>query len=89
MALEKKSSVDKLEIVNADSIPMIQVRSKVFVQDTETGEVVGAPTYHRHVVTPASELREESSQVQAMAMALFTQEVKDAYAASIAVTEEV
>lgn len=84
--LEKKTVTDKIEIVNADTIPMIQVRQATWVE--ENGVVLGGKGYHRYVVTPASELQGESSQVQAMAMALFTQDVKDAYAAKLAEQEE-
>lgn len=87
MALTKVTKLDKVEIVGMDTIPMIQCRHATWVE--EDGTMIGSKQYHRHVITPASDLQGEPSEVQAMALALFTQDVKDAYAASIAVTEEV
>jgi len=82
MSLTKHSSVDKVEIVNADTIPVIYVRTATWIE--ENGEVVGGKSYHRHVITPDADLSGESDQVHAMASALFTTQVKADYAAMIA-----
>ena len=89
MALEKRTVLDKCEIVGMDELPMIQCRHKTFVQDTETGEIIGGSQYHRHVIAPDSDVSGEDVAVQAMAIALFTQEVKDAYAAKMAEQENI
>ena len=41
MALERRTVLDKCEIVGMDSLPMIQCRHKTYVEDTETGEIIG------------------------------------------------
>jgi len=84
MALVKKEALDKCEIVNMNTIPMIQCRHAIWVEDDETGEVFGGKQYHRHVLTPDSDVSNEPASVQAMAAAIFTDEVKAAYAAKMA-----
>lgn len=83
--LEKKTVTDKIEIVNADTIPMIQVRQATWVE--EDGVVLGGKGYHRYVVAPDADVSALDAQVAAMATALFTQDVKDAYAAKMAEQE--
>jgi len=85
--LEKITKLDKVEVVGMDKIPMIQCRHATWIE--EDGTIVGGKSYHRHVVTPASDVSGEPAEVQAMAVALFSQAVKDAYAASITQSEEV
>jgi len=80
--LEKKETLDKVEVVNMDTIPVIQCRHAVWVEDD--GQVIGGKQYHRHVITPDSDVSNEPASVQAMASAIFTDEVKAAYAAKIA-----
>jgi len=89
MALEKRTVLDKCEIVGMDSLPSIQCRHKTFVQDTETGEIIGGSQYSRHVLTPDSDVSNEPASVQAMASAIFTDEVKAAYAAKLAEQENI
>jgi len=84
MALVKIDVLDKAEAVSLDTIPMIQCRHKVYVQDDDTGEIIGGSQYHRHVVTPADDVSSEPATVQALAAALFTDEVKVAYAIKMA-----
>jgi len=84
MALIKIEKLDKCEIVNMDTIPMIQCRHAVWVEDDVTGETFGGKQFHRHVLTPDSDVSNEPASVQAMAAALFTDEVKVAYALKLA-----
>jgi len=77
--LEKKTALDKCEIVNMDTIPMIQCRHAVWVEDD--GVVIGGKQYHRHVIAPDSDVSGKDPAVQAMAATLFTDEIKAAYAA--------
>ena len=80
--LEKKTATDKIEIVNADTIPMIQVRNATWIE--EDGVMVGSKGYSRYVLAPDSDVSNEPVSVQAMASAIFTDEVKAAYAAKMA-----
>jgi len=83
--LEKITKLDKVEIVNMDTIPMIQCRHATWIE--EDGVVVGGKSYHRHVLAPDSDVSGEPTEVQAMASAIFTQSVKDAYAEAMASQE--
>jgi len=87
MALIKVEKLDKVEVVNMDTIPMIQCRHAVWVEDD--GQVIGGKQYHRHVIAPNSDVSGEDAQVQAMATAIFTDEIKAAYAAKLAEQETV
>ena len=84
--LTERNVCDKFEIVNADTIPMIQCRHADIV---ERDGVEIARSYHRHVLTPDSDVSGESAQIQALAAVLFTDEVKAAYAANLAEQENI
>ena len=77
MALSKETVVDKIEVLESNAI---QVRSVVRVR--EDGEVLSS-AYHRHVLQPGDDLTNEDAKVVAIANAVWTQEVIDAYQASI------
>ena len=68
----------KLEIIPPHSI--IQCRRADIVE--KDGVEVGR-TYHRHVCVPGDDVSEECTELQTVATALWTQEVIDAYQASI------
>jgi hypothetical protein len=55
MTLLKKTAVDKIEIVNADTIPMIQVRNATWIE--EDGVMIGSKGYSRYVLAPDADLR--------------------------------
>jgi len=79
MTLEKKVTQDKVEIIATGDFKVIQVRTKTAV--IEDGTELSS-SYHRHVVMPTDDLTAESDEVTAVANAVFTQEMKDAYTAS-------
>jgi hypothetical protein len=83
--LEKQITQDKVEIVNVGSWSAIKVRTKTAI--IEDGQELSS-SYHRHVVMPTDDLTAESDEVVAIANAVFTQEIKDAYTASQAETAE-
>jgi len=68
----------KLEIIPPFQI--IQCRRADIVE--KDGVEVGR-TYHRHVRSPGEDVSEDCAELQAVAAALWTQEVIDAYQASI------
>ena len=72
----------KLEIIPPYSI--IQCRRADIVD--KDGKEVGR-TYHRHVCHPGDDVTGECAELQAVAAALWTQEVIEAYQASIVVIE--
>ena len=78
MALIEKTLVDKVELVENNSI---QVRTATTIERDGT-EI--AKTYHRHVVSPGEDITNEDPKVQAIANAIWTEEVIAAYQALIA-----
>ena len=78
MALTEKTIIDKIELVENNSI---QVRTATII---EKDDVEIAKTYHRHVVSPGDDVTNEDLRVQAIANAIWTEEVIAAYQALIA-----
>jgi hypothetical protein len=69
MALIEKTIIDKIELVENNSI---QVRTATIIERDGT-EI--SRTYHRHVVAPIDNITNEDSRVQAIANAIWTNEV--------------
>lgn len=84
MSLTKQVVQDKVEIINLGDWSVIQVRTKTAI--IEDGTELSS-SYHRHVVSPTDDLTAESAEVTAIANAVFTQEMKDAYTAAQASTQ--
>ena len=78
MALTETTIIDKIELVENNSI---QVRTATIIKKDDT-EI--AKTYHRHVVAPGEDVTNEDTRVQAIANAIWTEEVIAAYQALIA-----
>ena len=78
MALIEKTLVDKVELVENNSI---QVRTATIIERDGT-EI--SRSYHRHVVCPGEDVSNEDPKVQAIANAIWTEEVIAAYRALIA-----
>jgi len=87
MAIVKREALDKVEVVGMDAVPSIQCRHVTWVE--EDGVIIGGKSYHRHVLTPHSDLTDEEPTVVALANVLFTQAVKDAYTAKLAEADNV
>jgi hypothetical protein len=73
MALIEKSIVDKIEVLENNSI---QVRTANVIQ--KDGLEI-ARTFHRHVVNPSNDISGEDAKVQAVANAIWTEEIIAAY----------
>jgi len=82
MPLTKQTITDKIEIVG--QFNHIQVREAI--QVLEDGNVI-SQSYHRYVVSPLDDTTDKDPKVQAVAAAVHTQEVKDAYTAHLAAQE--
>ena len=78
MALTETTKVDQIEITEGNHI---QVRTATIIKKDDT-EI--AKTYHRHVVAPGEDVTNEDTRVQAIANAIWTDEVIAAYQALIA-----
>lgn len=83
MALTEKTITDKIEVIENNSI---QVRTATVIEKDGT-ELTR--TFHRHVVAPGADITNEDPKVQAIANAIWTEEVIAAYSASIATTTPV
>ena len=79
MALTERTTEDKIEIVGDHK--MVQVRTATII---ERDGVEISRSFHRHVVSPDADISGESAEVQAVCNAVWTQEIKDAYAAHVA-----
>jgi len=82
MALTKQTVTDKIEIVS----PYNHVQVREAIQVLEDGQVI-SQSYHRYVVSPLDDTTDKDSKVQAVAAAVHTQEIKDAYQAHLAAQE--
>ena len=82
MALTKETK-DDYEV--RGQYKFIQVRTKTSIM--EDGEELSFK-YSRRVLSPDADVSGESAEIQALAGALWTDELKSAYADSIAVLEE-
>jgi hypothetical protein len=77
MALIEKQLVDLVELVQTNHI---QVRTANIIEKDGT-EI--ARTFHRHVLSPGDSIVNEDPKVQAIANAVWTEEVIAAYQASL------
>jgi len=77
MALTEKQIVDLVELVETNHI---QVRTANIIE--KDGQVV-AKSFHRHVLAPGDDVSGQDPKVQAIANAVWTEEVIAAYQASI------
>ena len=77
MALTERTIVDKIELVQSNHI---QVRTANII---ERDGVEVTRTFHRHVLAPGDSIANEDPKVQAIANAVWTEEVIAAYQASI------
>jgi hypothetical protein len=76
MALTERDTEDKIEIVG--DYRMIQVRTATVI---ERDGVEISRSFHRHVCSPDDDVSGESTEVQAIAAAVWTDAVKAAWAA--------
>ena len=83
MALTERTEQDKLELVGP--FRHIQVRTATVI---ERDGVEVSRSFSRQVVAPDADITGESAEVQAIAAAVHTDEVKAAYAAHLATQTE-
>ena len=75
MALTKETQIGKIEVVG--KYKSVQVRTDTVV--IEDGEELSRQ-YHRHALNPDADISSENTEVQGVCNAVWTQDVKDAYA---------
>ena len=81
MALTEKTLVDKIEIIENNSI---QIRTATIIERDGT-EI--SRTFHRHTLSPGDNISSEDLKVQAIANAVWTEEVIVAFQATQNVTQ--
>lgn len=84
MAITKQSKIDRMEVLEDGHIQIREIT--VFM---ENGVEVGKGEYHRHVVSPGDDVTREDAQVRAVATAVHTKALVDAYRAKIALNTKV
>jgi hypothetical protein len=77
MALIEKQIVDRVELIESNHI---QVRTANII---EKDGVEITRTLHRHVLAPGDDVTNEDPKVQAIANAVWTEEIISAYQASL------
>ena len=80
MALTEETVNDKIEVVNNGAYSVVQVRTANIIK-RDGNEI--SRSFHRHVVMPDADLTAEDADVAAICTPVFTQAVKDAYAAHL------
>jgi hypothetical protein len=79
MELTEQTLNDKIEVLHlAAGYPVVQVRTATIIM--RDGEEVSR-SFHRHVLTPDADLSGEDADVVAIALGVFSDEAKAAYAA--------
>jgi predicted regulator of Ras-like GTPase activity (Roadblock/LC7/MglB family) len=78
MKIIEKNIIDVIEILENNTI---QIRNANII---EKDGVEIARTFHRHVLSPGDDITNEDAKVQAIANAIWTEEVVNAYKALIA-----
>jgi hypothetical protein len=73
MSLIEKRIIDKIEVLENNSI---QIRTANII---EKDGVEISRTFHRHVVNPSQDISGEDAKVQAVANAVWTQEIIEEY----------
>jgi hypothetical protein len=76
MALTETTKVDQVELVETNHI---QVRTATIIE--RDGEEISR-SYHRHVLAPGDDITNEDQKVQAIASAVWTEEVIAAFQVS-------
>ena len=79
MAITKTTKTDKIEIVG--DFKHLQVREATIIQ--EDG-VELTRSFHRYILNPGDDVSSQSSDIQSIANAVWTDEIINAYSASIA-----
>ena len=79
MAIIKTVKTDKIEIVG--DFKNLQVREAIVIE--EDG-VELTRSFHRYVLAPGDDVSSQSAEIQSIANAVWTEEVINAYSASIA-----
>ena len=81
MALTEKTIIDKIEVVG--DFKHVQVRQDRQIVDDATDDVRSRGNYRRYVLAPGDDLSGQPADIAAIADAVWTDEIKAAYAAHV------
>jgi len=81
MALVEQRVLDKIEVVGP--FKNVQLREDDQIIDDQTNEVKSSANWHRRVLASNEDISSESAEVQAVCNAVWTDEIKAAYAAHL------
>jgi hypothetical protein len=85
MALIEKTIIDKIEVVGP--FKHVQVREDRQIVDDVTDEIKARGNWYRYTMSPGADLSDKPADVQVVANAVWTDEVKAAHAAYLAAQE--
>ena len=78
MALKEQTILDKIEIVGA--FKSLQIRQDKQIVDEDTGDIKANGQWHRYVLNPGDDISDQPADVQAVANAVWTDEIIKKYA---------
>lgn len=81
MALTEETINDKIETVSKGTYKVVGVRAATTIK---RDGVEISKTFHRKIILPNDDISSEDADVKAICTTVFTQAVKDAYAAHLA-----
>tara|TARA_E500000318_G_scaffold32976_1_gene32609 strand:+ start:890 stop:1147 length:258 start_codon:yes stop_codon:yes gene_type:complete len=84
MALTEETVEDKIDVINKGDWSVVGVRTATVIK---RDGVEISRSFHRRTIVPNADITGESTELQAVCNAAFTQARKDAYAAYLAAQE--
>ena len=82
--LSEEITDDKIDVVNKGDWSVVGIRTATVIK---RDGVEISRSYHRRTILPNADITSESTEIQAVCNAAFTQARKDAYAAHLAAQE--
>ena len=81
MSLIEKTITDKIEVIG--DFKHVQVRQDNLIVDDATDDIRSRGNFHRYVLAPGDDLSGQPADIAAIASAVWTDEIKAAYAAHV------
>jgi hypothetical protein len=81
MALIERKIIDNIQVQG--EFKALNIREDNQILDDQTGEIRSSANWHRRVLEPDADVSGEPAEIQAIAAAMWTDEVKTAWAAHL------
>jgi hypothetical protein len=81
MALIERKIIDNIQVQG--EFKALNIREDNQILDDQTGEIKAQGNWHRRVLEPDADVSGEPAEIQAIAAAMWTDEVKTAWAAHL------